>query len=142
MREHELLGEDVDLDLLAKQCKNFSGAEIEGLIKSATSFALYEGTDIGNIEPLTNMEEMKKQVKKRHFKKAQEEVNPQFGVDTTGFENAMRGGIISWGPEFDSLKETCNTLVHQVRNSPNTPLLSILLKGPKGFSKQIYSNQS
>lgn len=40
MRNNKSLGEDVDLPDLASRTKNFSGAEIEGLVKSATSFAL------------------------------------------------------------------------------------------------------
>ena len=40
MSEHAFLGADVDLAGLAARTKNFSGAEIEGLVKSAASFAL------------------------------------------------------------------------------------------------------
>jgi len=40
MSEHAFLGADVDLGGLAARTKNFSGAEIEGLVKSAASFAL------------------------------------------------------------------------------------------------------
>lgn len=40
MTTNSFLGRDVDLAELAARTKNFSGAEIEGLVKSATSFAL------------------------------------------------------------------------------------------------------
>uniref|UniRef100_A0A7I4D008 Vesicle-fusing ATPase n=1 Tax=Physcomitrium patens TaxID=3218 RepID=A0A7I4D008_PHYPA len=40
MKENSFLGADVDLQELASRTKNFSGAELEGLVKSATSFAL------------------------------------------------------------------------------------------------------
>jgi ATP-dependent 26S proteasome regulatory subunit len=39
MRVNGVMDQDVDLDELAVNTKNFSGAEIGGLIKSATSFA-------------------------------------------------------------------------------------------------------
>lgn len=39
MRENNVMDRDVDLAELAGQTKNFSGAEIGGLVKSATSFA-------------------------------------------------------------------------------------------------------
>lgn len=39
MRDNHLLHEDVDLSQVAAATKNFSGAEIQGLVKSATSFA-------------------------------------------------------------------------------------------------------
>lgn len=34
------MSDDVDIANLAERTKNFTGAEIEGLVKSATSFAL------------------------------------------------------------------------------------------------------
>lgn len=39
MRENNFLAPDVDLDDLADRTKNYSGAEIEGLVKSAASYA-------------------------------------------------------------------------------------------------------
>lgn len=39
MRTNGVMGRDVDLVELASLTKNFSGAEIGGLVKSATSFA-------------------------------------------------------------------------------------------------------
>ena len=40
MREHKLLAPDVDLADLAVQTKNFTGAEIEGLVRAAQSTAM------------------------------------------------------------------------------------------------------
>ena len=40
MRENKYLSPDVSLEELAAETKNFSGAEIEGLVKSACSYAL------------------------------------------------------------------------------------------------------
>lgn len=39
MRTNQIMDHDVDLGELAALTKNFSGAEISGLVKSATSFA-------------------------------------------------------------------------------------------------------
>ena len=49
MSENEFLGHDVDLADLARRTKNFSGAEIEGLVKSAVSFALSRQVDFQNL---------------------------------------------------------------------------------------------
>ena len=40
MRENKKLAADIDIDYLAKETKNFSGAEIEGLVRAATSTAM------------------------------------------------------------------------------------------------------
>lgn len=40
MKEHKKLDDDVDIAKLAEATKNFSGAELEGLVKAASSFAV------------------------------------------------------------------------------------------------------
>ena len=49
MQQNSFLGVDVDLWQLAQRTKNFSGAEIEGLVKSATSFALNRQVDVNDL---------------------------------------------------------------------------------------------
>jgi len=41
MKENNLLGSDVDFDELAESTKNYTGAEIESVCRSANSFALF-----------------------------------------------------------------------------------------------------
>ena len=40
LRQHNKLMKDVDLSVLAAETKNFSGAEIEGLVRAATTTAM------------------------------------------------------------------------------------------------------
>lgn len=40
MRQNKLLADDVDLNKLAHEMRNYTGAEIEAVVKSANSFAL------------------------------------------------------------------------------------------------------
>jgi vesicle-fusing ATPase len=49
MRTNKIMDSDVDLDELAGVTKNFSGAEIAGLIKSATSFAFNRHVKVGSM---------------------------------------------------------------------------------------------
>ena len=42
MRQHNLLEADVNLDFLAENTVNYTGAEIEAVIKCATSYALFK----------------------------------------------------------------------------------------------------
>jgi len=42
MAKHGLLENDVNLDALAKATKNYTGAEIEAVCRSANSFALFK----------------------------------------------------------------------------------------------------
>jgi vesicle-fusing ATPase len=49
MQTNSFLAQDVDLPLLAERTRNFSGAEIEGLVKSAASYALNRNVDINDL---------------------------------------------------------------------------------------------
>ena len=57
MREGNYLGKDVDLQVLASETKNFSGAEIEGLVKAAASYAFSRQVQVDNIKSV-NVEEL------------------------------------------------------------------------------------
>lgn len=47
MRENKLLSADVDIQKLAEMTKNYTGAEIEAVCRSATSFALFKEVGVG-----------------------------------------------------------------------------------------------
>lgn len=55
MRENGKLGPDVDIAELARQTRNFSGAEISGLVKSASSFALQVSQMLSLLRLLTDL---------------------------------------------------------------------------------------
>jgi len=132
MRDNGYMGSDVDLDELAAETKNFSGAEIEGLVKSATSFAFNRQVDASTG---LKVKEGAIKVQRQDFLNALREIKPAFGVDNDDFENCMRNGIISFGPKVDHLIGTGKLFVQQVRNSDRTPLVSVLIEGPAGCGK-------
>jgi SpoVK/Ycf46/Vps4 family AAA+-type ATPase len=59
MAANSFLDADVDLGELAARTKNFSGAEIEGLVKSATSFALNRQVDVSDLSKPIDAEAIK-----------------------------------------------------------------------------------
>jgi len=132
MRDNGMLGEDVSVKDLARETKNFSGAEIEGLVKSASSWALQRQIDV---KEGIKVKEGEIRVAKVDFDRALREIKPMFGVDIDEFENCMRNGIINYGPHVNKLLTTGDTFVAQVRNSDRTPLVSVLLEGPSGSGK-------
>ena len=50
MRKNNLLDDTIDFERLAKVTKNYTGAEIEAVCRSATSFALFKDLDFNNIQ--------------------------------------------------------------------------------------------
>jgi len=133
MATNSFLGRDVDLQRLADVTKNFSGAEIEGLVKSASSFALNRNIDVNDLSAPLDEENLK--VEMRDFEEALLEVKPAYGVENETLEAYRLGGIVSHGEQFQHLMKTCSTLVNQVKCSEKTPLLTLLLEGPIGSGK-------
>jgi len=137
MRDNKILSADVDLTGLAEHTKNFSGAELEGLVKSAASFAFDRQIDATN--PTKAVDPSKIQVTKPDFDHAMEEVVPAFGVSMSQFSNVAPNGIIDFSDAFNRISQTSKLLIQQVANSNRTPLVSVLLEGSVGCGKTAFS---
>ncbi len=133
MAAHSFLGRDVDLPALAARTPNFSGAEIEGLVKSAASFALNRQVDAADLTRA--VDEAAIRVSGEDFAAALGEVRPAFGADADDLEARRLHGIVDYGPRFQRLLSSCRTLVKQVETGEATPLLTCLLEGPPGAGK-------
>lgn len=128
MSENGKLASDVDLAELARLTRNFSGAEISGLVKSASSFALQRHIKGGTVAALSDdINEM--QIHMEDFLSALQEVKPLFGVNDEALEVATRKGIIHFGPQIDKIIKYGGDYVRQVRTG-DTDLLSVLIHGP------------
>jgi vesicle-fusing ATPase len=136
MKTSNLLDNSVSLEELATLTKNFSGAELEGLVKSATSFALNRQIDPNNLK---KPDPSKIKVLKEDFFSALQDVKPAFGVPEEALESYMSNGIISYGHQFTDLFEKCKLFINQVNNSSKTPLISILLSGRAGCGKSAFA---
>jgi vesicle-fusing ATPase len=118
MRTNGVMDHDVDLEELALVTKNFSGAEIAGLIKSATSFAfnrhvkvgllcspfsfflscerLQVGTMAGISDDVENLK-----VNRGDFIRALDDVHPAFGVSEEELQTVIQNGIIRYHTVVD-----------------------------------------
>eukprot|EP00916_Digyalum_oweni_P014017 GHVL01022896.1.p1 GENE.GHVL01022896.1~~GHVL01022896.1.p1 ORF type:complete len:748 (-),score=90.75 GHVL01022896.1:349-2592(-) len=133
MRKHNRIANDVDINKLSKMTKNFSGAEIAGLVRSATSFAFNRQTNSKDLTKPVSAQDVK--VTWNDFLGALSEVQPAFGADEDQFSNIYAMGIIDYGPMWGQLLHTCRECADQVKQMVKTPLLSLLLKGPIGSGK-------
>jgi vesicle-fusing ATPase len=134
MRENNVMDRDVDLAELAHLTKNFSGAEINGLVKSATSFAFNRHVKVGTMAGISDdIDQMK--VNRQDFHDALDEVKPAFGVSEAELEKCLHGGIIQYSPFIDNILAEGQLFVEQVRKPDSTPLFSVLLHGPPGSGK-------
>lgn len=134
MRQFNLLEADVDLKEIASMTKNFSGAEIAGLIKSASSFAFNRHIKIGDQAAITtDFDKIK--VARGDFIHGLDEVHPAFGVSEAELQQCVPNGIIKHAPGIEEMLQNGQLYVGQVKNSARTPLVSVLLHGPPGSGK-------
>ena len=98
MKENGKLGSTVRLDELAAMTKNFSGAEIEGLVRAAQSCALNRLVKASSkVEVDVNAAE-KLMIEWDDFMHAFEnDIKPGFGAADEKLDAFLSRGIINWG---------------------------------------------
>ncbi|KAK0107832.1 transport between ER and Golgi ATPase protein [Cadophora gregata f. sp. sojae] len=134
MLANNVMDHDVNVAELAHLTKNFSGAEIGGLVKSASSFAFNRHVKVGTVAGVSDdIENMK--VNRADFFNALDEVKAAFGVSEEELETAMTAGILHYSPYIENILKDGRLFVDLVKNSATTSLLSVLLHGPPGSGK-------
>jgi vesicle-fusing ATPase len=132
MRENKVLGDDVDLAQLAKITKNYTGADIESMVKLACSNALSQGLSFGSSKINVNQEH---KVTMQNFLDAFGEIQPMFGTKSTELENCIQFGMMNYGTNYEILSSKISSLFDQIKNSNVISLLSVLLEGEPGCGK-------
>lgn len=142
MKEYKKINPDVDLKELATLTKNFSGAELEGLVRAAQSTALnrlVKATSKVEVDP----EAVEKLLVGRgDFLHALEhDVKPAFGSSAEALDHYLARGIINWGTPVSSLLEDGMLLIQQARSTESSGLVSVLLEGPPNSGKTALAAQ-
>ena len=113
MKENNKLENDIDFEYLASETKNYTGAEIETLVKRAASYALNSGVDIKNPNAPLKFDQ---KISMKDFMNGLQEVKPQFGTDVGSLDSKIQFGIHDYGEGFSSMYKRLMSLVDQVRN--------------------------
>lgn len=136
MRTNNVMDTDVDLAELAAMMKNYSGAEIEGFVKSATSFAFNRHVKVGTMAGISEDVD-KLRVNRGDFFKALDEIKPAYGVSEEELTDVIANGIIHHDPIIEEILDKGKLFVNQVARSTRTPRVSILLHGPPASGKTV-----
>jgi vesicle-fusing ATPase len=134
IRKMNKLAPDVDLDDLAALTKNFSGAEIAGLVKAALSYSFTRHTKVGDVTGVSG-DPQDVMLTRADFILALQDVKPAFGVSEEELSSSSPFGIIHYSPHIKSILSTGLSFVQAVRTSEKSNLFSVLIHGPHGAGK-------
>lgn len=140
-----LLARDVDFPQLARLTPNFTGAEIEGVVKGGLSFALqrqistnkkaeeegpsrpsYDDSSTGSAPLCLSMFDLLRALR---------EAKPHFGAKSQQWATHQRLGFIAFRPEVPELMQRLLSILERARQDGQLPLVTILLQGPAGAGK-------
>lgn len=142
MRENDKLATDVDLGELATLTKNFSGAEIEGLVRCAQATAmnrLIKAASKVEVDPEAG--EKLRICRLDFLHSLENDVKPAFGSSKEEFEKYIANGIINWGLPVQRVLEDGDLLISQAKSSDRTPMVTVCLEGPAGSGKTALAAQ-
>ena len=133
MRANGLLDADVDFHEMAVRTENYTGAELEGIVNNAVSFATHRHIDPSNPTKFHNPETLS--IQKSDFNRAIECSKPMLGVASDLLDYLTRNGIYPYGPAWDELTSFCASYIETLRNSARISMVSMLLHGEAGTGK-------
>ena len=149
LAEKGLLAPDVDVDGIAKSARNYTGAELSGVVASASSYALdrsMRGRLASSGDQNSKPEEAAAAASVEgmgvltgaDFEQAMAEVRPALGSATERLQALSPHGLYGrgTGSGADVALNRLARMVQLVRQSEKTPLLTCLLTGPEGVGKR------
>ncbi len=135
MAKNGILSADVDLAKLAHITRNFSGAEIEGLIRAASAFAMDRHINMADLKSVSKELESTV-VCAADFNAALGECKAAYGVaDDEINAHRFANGIIRFCPQVETITARLGVLLTQALNSTRTSLQCVLLYGCPGCGK-------
>lgn len=142
MRENKKLSGDVDNRELATLTKNFSGAELEGLVRAAQSTAMNRLIKASNkVEVDPNASEKLLVMRDDFINALENDIKPAFGTSAELLEGFLARGIINWGPPVTGVLEDGALFIQQAKSPDATGLVSVLLEGAPNAGKTALAAQ-
>jgi len=143
LREHGFLDEAVSISDLAARTKNYTGAEIEGVVRSAVSYAMQTQIDVENIGQIDVAKLKQIRISQEFFELALDEVMPELGKKKIDEHlGHMYGrGVIEFRAEVAAVKAAVRrllaTMAREADDGASMALnrQALLLRGERGAGK-------
>ena len=140
LKKSNRLADDVNVQELAHETPNYTGAEIAGVVKSAVSFAMNERIKIDNLKEKIDVQNLK--VTRQHMFLALEEVKPAFGVEEDILDKLCVRGIVNYSKAFTEQRESLSRYLDQLKNDEHQNLMSFCISGPAHSGLTAFAAQA
>lgn len=140
MKKNNLVDDSVDLTSWAVKTKNYTGAELEELVRKAVHYAM--GANF-TLEPSDGSLSIRKDIKDKsklekvaqeHFRKAFAEIQPAFGTDKQ-FNKFKKESFIFCSEQMSTLVENFRQAVSLLKSRRDLTSYQLLLSGSSGSGK-------
>jgi len=138
LRDNKMLSPNVNIPILAQKSKNYSGAEIAGLVNSAQSYAIQKRTDPKNPSHLVDIDKIC--IEHEDFEKALFEVKPLFGQTNELFDKLENNTIIKYGDQWINFEFDVNTKIVNFKKNTSLTTYRMLFFGNAGCGKTTISS--
>ena len=126
LNDMQRISKDVDFDTISKSTKNYTGAELEGLVNSARSYAIQRATNYNKETAEVNIDEDKIIVTKNDFDNAFKEIKPKFGLDISVKDQMSKYGIINYSNGFSKFYAQIETDINSFTKSNNKQMICFI----------------
>ena len=136
LKSNSKLGQDVNITDLATRTKNFSGAELEGVVRAATTTAmnrLVKADSSVSIDP--DAAENLKVVQADFLHAIENDIKPSFGAAADESDHYISKGIFEYGHPITKIIQKAQLLIKQTKQGKLVSLVTVLLHGPEGSGK-------
>ena len=132
MKKSGYIDKNVNLDELADLTKNYTGAELAGLVKSAVSYSVSRLINLENINEVAKNDKLLPLITQGDFLHALSDIKPMFGNTSEELTEYIKTPFIVWGDDIKLIKKSINDAIKGL-NKGNS--VSILLKGDTNTGK-------
>jgi vesicle-fusing ATPase len=138
LRENNIMSNNIDIEEYAERSHNMTGAELEALVKDASSRALGKMIDINNLESLKKINEVK--ISYDDFENAFKSIKPMFGPSDDKINKILQHPFNDFGMiEYNEIINDFNNKVNKLLTNEYQNMLRTKIIGASGTGKTYLS---